>query len=167
METQTKEKKEYVSLRFAHGDIEEAIRLLNRAKTETDTEIQFVIVKYCIIAYARPFTFTKPKDVSGKMFIPLEKSSVFPGGNPFHKQLIDDRNQYIAHGDLKAYNPKLYYQPERGSFTIGLTPSHLYDDIGTLMNRMLAVCEIVLKHVVDRMTTLKPLLREEFENNRA
>jgi hypothetical protein len=158
MGTQTKEEKEYVSLRFAQGDIEEAIRLLNRARTETDTEIQFVIVKYCIIAYARPFN--KSRDVFGKKFNPLKKKLVFPGGNSFHDQLIDDRNQYIAHVDLKAHNPKLYFPPERNIFPIGLTPSHLYDQIDMLIDKMLTVCDFVLKYLVARMTTLETLFRE-------
>ena len=145
-------------MRLAHGDIENAIRLLNRARTEPDTTIQTVIVKYCIIEYAKPFK--KSNDVSGKMFIPLKDASVFPGGNSDHDQLIKERDQYIAHGDLKAYNPKLYYLPERDIFPIGLTPSHLYDQIDMLIDKMLAVCDIVLKYLVDRMTTLETLFRE-------
>ncbi len=43
MQTQIEE--EYVSLRLAHGDSEDVIRLLNRAKAEPDSTIKGVIVQ--------------------------------------------------------------------------------------------------------------------------
>jgi hypothetical protein len=163
METQIEE--EYVSMRLAQGDMENAIRLLNRAKTETDATIKSVIVRYCIIEYAKPFT--KSKSVFGKKFIPLDKTSVFPGGNSDHEALITERNQRIAHDDITAYNPRLHYLPELDMFPIVQRPSHLYNHIDTLIDKILVLCDIVLRHLVDRMATLEALFREEIEKDRA
>jgi hypothetical protein len=162
METRIEE--EYVSVRLAHGDIENAIRLLNRARTETDTIIKSVIVRYCIIEYANPFK--KSKGVFRKEFIPLDKASVFPAGNSDHEALITERDQRIAHGDITAYNPRLHYWPELDIFPIIQRSSHLCDHIDMLIDKMLGLCDIVLRYLVDRMTTLGTLFRQEIKKNR-
>jgi hypothetical protein len=43
----------------------------------------------------------------------------------------------------------------------------LYDHIDILIDKMLVLCDIVLRYVVDRMTTLETLFREEIEKDRA
>ncbi len=163
METRIDE--EYVSMRLARGDIENAIRLLNRAQTETDTMIKSVIVRYCIIEYARPFK--KSKGVFRKEFVPLDKTSVFPAGNSDHEALITERDQRIAHGDITAYNPRLHYWPEPDIFPIVQRSSHLCDHIDMLIDKMLVLCDIVMRYLVDRMTILETLFREEIEKDHA
>lgn len=160
---ENKIEEEYVSMRLAHGDIKNAIRLLNRARTETDTEIKSVIVRYCIIEYGKPFK--KSKGVFRKKFIPLDKALVFPGGNSDHEALIAERDQRIAHGDITVYNPMLHYWSELDIFPIVQTPSHLCDHVNTFIDKMLAVCDIVLRYLVDRITTLETFFREEIEKN--
>jgi hypothetical protein len=162
METQTDE--EYISTRLAQGDIENAIRLLNHARTEADTTIKSVIVKYCIIEYAKPFK--KSRGVFQKKFIPLDKTLVFPSGNSDHEALITERDQRIAHGDITAYNPSLHYWPDLDIFPIVQRPSHLCDQIDILIDKMLALCDIVLRYLVDRRTTLEMLFRQEIEKTR-
>jgi hypothetical protein len=163
MLTQTDE--EYVSMRLAHADIQNAIRLLNLARIETDTTIKSAIVRYCIIEYAKPFKTSM--GVFRKKFIPLDKTSVFHGGNSDHDTLIDERDQRIAHGDITAYNPRLHYWAELDIFPIVQRSSHLYDHIDMLIEKMLALCDIVLRYVVDRMTALEKVFREEIEKDRA
>ena len=162
---ETRKEEGYVSMRLAQGDIENAIRLLNRARTETDATIKSVIVRYCIIEYAKPFK--KSRGVFQKEFIPLDKALVFPSGNSDHEALITERDQRIAHGDITAYNPRLHYWPDLDIFPIVQRPSHLCDQIDMLIDKMLALCDIVLRYLVDRRTTLEILFREEIEMNRA
>jgi hypothetical protein len=150
-------------MRLAHGDIENAIRLLNRARTETDTTIKSVLVRYCIIEYAKPSK--KSKGVFRKQFIPLDKASVFPAGNFDHEALITERDQRIAHGDITAYNPRLQYSPELDIFPIVQRSSDLCDHIDMFIDKMLVLCDIVLRYLVDRMTTLDTLFREEIEKD--
>jgi len=161
METQEEEK--YGSMRLAREDIENAIRLLNRARTETDTTIKSVIVRYCIIEYAKPFK--ESKGVFQKKFIPLDKTSVFPTGNSDHEVLITERDQRIVHSDITAYNPTLHYCPEVDGFPIGQKSSHLCDDIDMLIDKMLALCDIVLRYLGDQMATLERLFREDLQKN--
>jgi hypothetical protein len=152
-------------MRLAHGDIENAIRLLNRAKVEKDDTIKGVIVKYCIIEYARPFTTSN--GVFRKKFKPLDNSSVFPVGNSDHEALMTERNQRIAHSDISAYNPKLHYWPEPNIFPIVQRPSHLYNDIDKLIEKMLVLCDIVIKYLADQMTTLETFFRKDIEKDHA
>ena len=151
METQIDE--EYVNMRLAHADIENAIRLLNHARTEKDPNIKRSIVQYCIIEYAKPFKSSY--GVFRKKFIPLDKASIFPTGNFDHEALILERDQRIAHGDITAYKPRLHYWPEQDIFPIIQRSSHLYDNIDALIDKMLLLCNIVLTYVVDRMKNLE------------
>lgn len=121
METQKEE--EYVSLRLADGDINNVIRLLKLAKTETDPTLKSLIVRYCIIEYAKPFKMSC--GVFRKKFKALDATAIFPSGNPDHETLITERDQRIAHGDITAYKPKLHYWSELDIFPIVQRPSHL------------------------------------------
>jgi hypothetical protein len=122
-----------------------------------------VLVRYCIIEYAKPSK--KSKGVFRKQFIPLDKASVFPAGNFDHEALITERDQRIAHGDITAYNPRLQYSPELDIFPIVQRSSDLCDHIDMFIDKMLVLCDIVLRYLVDRMTTLDTLFREEIEKD--
>jgi hypothetical protein len=156
MESQREE--EYVSMRLAHGDIENAIRLLSLAKTVNDPTIKCLIVRYSIIEYAKPFKLSY--GVFRKKFKPLDAASVFPFGNPDHEALITERDQRIAHGDITAYNPKLHYWAELDIFPIVQRPSHLYDNIALLIDKMETLCDIVKRYLVDCLATLETEFRE-------
>jgi hypothetical protein len=160
---QTLKEEEYVSLRLAHGDLENAIRLLNRAKAESDDTIKRVIVQHCIIEYAKPFTMSKGKF---RTFIPLNKSSVFPDGNSDHETLMTERNQRIAHSDIIAWDPTLHYPSWFDGFPIAERPSHLYDHIDPLIDKMLAVCDVVLSYLVNRMAAMETEFRKEIALNK-
>jgi len=162
-EMETRLEEEYVSMRLAHRDIENVIRLLNRAKTEADNVIKSTILRYCIIEYAKPFK--KSKGVFRKEFIPLDKVAVFPGGNADHEALITERDQRIAHGDITAYNPRLHYWSQLDIFPIVQRSSHLCDNIDVLIDKMLSLCEVVLRYLVEHTAILEKLFREEFEKN--
>jgi hypothetical protein len=80
---------------------------------------------------------------------------------------MTERDQRIAHGDITAYNPRLHYWPEADIFPIVQRSSHLYDPIDILIDKMLVLCNTFLRYVVDRMTTLEKVFREEIEKDRA
>ncbi len=157
MESQIEE--EYVSMRLAHGDITNAITLLDRAKSEKDGTLKSVLVKYCIIEYARPFTGSR--GIYQKHFKPLQKESIYPNGNTDHDALIAERDQRIAHSDITAYNPRLHYWTKQDIFPIVQKSSHLYDNIDALIEKMLLLCNTVLTYLIDRIKTLET----EFKNN--
>ncbi len=118
MDTKTEER--YVSMRLAHGDITNAIDLLNRARKESDNSIKSTIVRYCIIVYAKPFKISR--GIFHAKFIPLKEEAVFPGGNTDHKALIVERDERIAHGDIKSFCPKLHYWSRPDIFPSCLSP---------------------------------------------
>jgi hypothetical protein len=151
MESEIEE--EYVSMRLAHSDITNVIHVLNRAKTENDSTMKSVLVRYCIIEYARPFTGSK--GIFQKYYKPLKKDSIFPTGNADHEALIKERDERIAHSDIAAYKPRLHYWSKKDIFPIVQRSSHLYDNIDTLIDKMLVLCDIVLRYLVDRINTLE------------
>lgn len=111
MDTETEER--YVSMRLAHGDITNAIDLINRARKESDNSVKSTIVRYCIIEYAKPFKASR--GIFRAKFRPLEEEAVFPSGNTDHKALMVERDQRIAHGDITSFCPELH--------TTGLDPT--------------------------------------------
>ena len=163
------EEQQYVSYRIANGDIEDTIRLLNRAKVETDDTIKTVLVKYCVISYARPFKHSmgffdneNPSLKSSKMrFFPLESALVFPSGSSDHDTLIAERDQRIAHCDITAWKPTLHYWRSWDSFPITQQPSHLYDRIDPLIEKMLVLRDIVLKYLVHQRALMEEKFRSE------
>ena len=156
MQTQVEE--EYVSLRLAHGDISHAITLLNLAQTEKDPTIKAVIVRDCIIKYVKPFKVSY--GVFQRSFKALKKEEIFPDGNPDHDALVSERDQRIAHGDITACKPKLHYWTKQNIFPIVFRSSHLYDDIDTLIERVLSLCNIVLDYLNNRMESLENSFRD-------
>jgi hypothetical protein len=161
MDTEAEEK--YVSMRLAHGDIASVIDLLTRAKGESDTSIKAALVRYCIIEYAKPFKISK--GVFRTNFRRLKEESVFPGGNLDHKALITERDQRIAHGDITAYSPQLHYWSQQDIFPIVLKSSHLYDNIDKCIEKMLDLCDVVLKYLTDQIGVLELMFREQIRNN--
>jgi len=161
MDTEAEEK--YVSMRLAHGDIANVIDLLNRAKAESDTSIKAALVRYCIIEYAKPFKASK--GVFRVNFRRIDEELVFPGGNSDHKALITERDQRIAHGDITSYRPQLHYWSQQDIFPIVLKGSHLYDNIDNLIEKMLYLCNIVLKYLIGQMEALEVVFREQIRNN--
>ena len=153
----------YVSLRLAHGDIENVIRYLNLAKTENDPTLKSLIVRYCVIEYAKPFKTSW--GVFRKKFKPLDAATVFPEGNPDHETLITERDQRIAHGDITAYNPKLHYWSELDIFPIVQRSSHLCDNIAQLIEKMEILCDIVGRYLVNSLTAMETELREDIKKN--
>jgi hypothetical protein len=160
MDTETEER--YVSMRLAHGDITNAIDLLNRARKESDNSIRSTIVRYCIIVYAKPFKISR--GIFRAKFIPLKEEVVFPGGNTDHKALMDERDKRIAHGDITSFCPKLHYWSRPDIFPIVFKSSHLYDNIDKLIDKMLVLCNTVLRYLTDEMKTLETLFREQIKN---
>ncbi len=156
METQKEE--EYVSLRLAVGDIENVIRLLKLAKTEKDPTLKSLIVRYCVIEYARPFKISC--GVFRRKFKALDATAVFPSGNPDHETLITERDQRIAHGDITAYKPRLHYWSELDIFPIVQKPSHLCDNIDNIIAKIELLCSIVKCYLVERMTVMENEFRE-------
>lgn len=162
-EMENLEEQQYVSYRIAHGDIEETIRLLNRAKTESDDTIKTALVKYCVISYARPFKSSKGVFESEKSshrsrktrFCPLESALVFPGGNSDHEALMAERDQRIAHSDMTAWEPTVHYWRSTDSFPIVQRRSQFYDRIDQEIETMLSLCNVVLRFLVDQMTILE------------
>lgn len=163
MQTQVEE--EYVSLRLAHGDISHAITLLKRAQTEKDPTIKAVIARDCIIKYVKPFKVSY--GVFQSCFKALKKEEIFPDGNPDHDALVTERDQRIAHGDITAYKPKLHYMTKQDIFPIVFRPSHLYDDIDALIERVLSLCNIVLVYMTNRMGNLENSFRDEMRKDQA
>jgi hypothetical protein len=161
MESEREE--EYVSLRLAHGDIENVIRLLILAKAEKNPDLKAVIVRYCIIEYAKPFKMSR--GVFKKKFKPLDAASVFPSGNHDHDKLITERDQRIAHGDITAYNPKLHYWSDLDIFPIVQRPSHLCDKIAPLIEKMEELCDTVKRSLVDRLTAMETEFRDDIKKN--
>jgi hypothetical protein len=156
---QNEEEEIYVSLRMACSDIQETIQMLNLAKTQTNVDIKTALVKLSVITYCKPF-----KTINGvykKKFKPLNKDTVFPCVNHDHNALIRDRDQYFAHGDLSAYDPRLSYSPPWNTFVIRQRPSHLFDRIDQQIEKMLALCDIVLKYLEDQIQPYHKKFREE------
>ncbi len=149
-------------MRLAHGDITNAIDLLNRARKESDSAIKSTIVRYCIIVYAKPFK--KSCGIFRARFRPLEEEAVFPGGNTDHKALIIERDERIAHGDIKSFCPKLHYWSRPDIFPIVFKSSRLYDNIDKLIDKMLVLCDTVLRYLTNEMKTLETLFREQIKN---
>ena len=163
MNTETEEK--YVSMRLAHGDIENVIRLLNRARPEDDLIVKSTLIRYCIIEYARPFK--ESRGVFSRKFRPLEKENVFQGGNAGHEKLMIERDQRIAHGDITALCPKLHYWREGDIFPIVQKTSQLYNDLNILIDEMLGLCDVVLRYLSNELSRLETGFREQINNNRA
>jgi hypothetical protein len=161
MDTETEER--YVSLRLAHGDITHVVDLLNRAKIAEDSSIKTVLVRYCIIEYAKPFKASK--GVFRSKFRRLDEESVFPGGNADHKALIAERDQRIAHGDITAYYPQLHYWSKQDIFPIVLRGSHLYDNMDKLIETISGLCDTVLNYLVVQMKAFERSFREQIKEN--
>jgi hypothetical protein len=156
---ENKEEENYVSLRMAHGDIERAIHLLNLAKQQTGDTIKEALVQLCVIIYSRPFK--NSHGIFQKQYVPLTSASIFPGGNSDHDAIISDRDQYIAHGDVTAYNPELHDWSSLDIFPIVQRPSHLYDRIDSLIEIMLHLCNITLIFLVSQIAFMEELFRKE------
>ena len=161
MDTEAEER--YVSMRLAHGDIANVIDLLNRARAVSDTSIKVALVRYCIIEYAKPFKASR--GVFRTNFRRIDEESVFPGGNSDHKALITERDQRIAHGDITAFRPQLHYWSQPDIFPIVLKGSHLYDNIDKLIEKILGLCEVVLKYLTGQMASLEAEFRKQISNN--
>lgn len=149
-------------MRLAHGDITNAIYLLNCSRKESDNSIKSTIVRYCIIEYAKPFKTSR--GIFRAKFRPLEEEAVFPGGNTYHKALMAERDQRIVHGDITSFCPKLHYWSGPDIFPIALKSSHLYDNIDKLIDKMLVLCDTVLRYLTYEMKTMETLFREQIKN---
>ncbi|MFA5974980.1 MAG: hypothetical protein WC859_02295 [Elusimicrobiota bacterium] len=95
----------FVFNRFAFDDFTEALRAVRVSKVLENVEAKSFLVRYSVIAYCRPFTKCRGKIENT---IRLDESYVPPEHLPFHRQLLDLRDQLIAHTDLKVLDPKLY-----------------------------------------------------------
>jgi hypothetical protein len=147
---------------MAHADIAYASHLLNLAKVQTDNTIKKALVQLCVIIYARPFGKIRGKHHSKpKMFYPLKWENVSSSDNSDHDTLMAERDQYVAHGDITAYNPRLVYFVPWDGFAIEQRPSHYYDHIDQRIETMLVLCDIVRKHLADRMTVMESSFREK------
>jgi len=82
----TEKEEKYVSIRLTDEVMRNVICLLNYAKAENDQSIKSVLVRYCIVEYAKQFM--ESHGVFKKRFIPLKKKLIFPGGNADHERLI-------------------------------------------------------------------------------
>lgn len=153
----------YVSLRIALGDMENVFRLPKQAKTENDPGLRKLIVRYCIIEYAKPFKLSR--GVFKKKFKPLDAVYVFPSGNSDHDMLITERDQRIAHGDITAYKPQLHYWSKLDIFPIVQRPSHLCDNIFPLIEKIEMLCGIVKQYLVDSLETMESEFREEMKKH--
>jgi hypothetical protein len=101
-----RELEEYCFLHLAFTDLAEA-------ESTFDLAIQFPQLVQClvvagVIAYARPFQNCRGKYQTWN----LSKKEVPKERRVLHRQLLDLRNQFFAHTDLKAVRPRLLELPE-------------------------------------------------------
>jgi hypothetical protein len=152
MENENEEK--YVFLRFATGDLEQAIRGLKELLECPSTSIKYALLRDSIVAYCRPFTkcrgkFHKQIRLETEEFVPSVMAAL-------HAQLIELRDQTYAHTDLEPRRPVLHMwrRPQGNIFPIQFKG---YDYEGTLSKRdqLVSLFESVLHKIEKKLVQLE------------
>lgn len=100
-------------LRFAHMDMQSAIRSIQTAKGQADKKVIYPILQSAIVSYAKPFTkcqitknIRKPLLDQGEFILPANKE--------LHKELMEYRNSFVAHTDITTRSPKFSHWNKKG-----------------------------------------------------
>lgn len=103
--TEEEKAEKYVFYRYAHSDIELALKSLSLVCGCVNNYIIAALIRDAIISYSRPFINNKgiyrPQGLNLPLsFVPTTKKAL-------HQKILNLRNSIFAHTDLKPKNPKL------------------------------------------------------------
>jgi hypothetical protein len=107
----------YVFLRFATADFEQALRSLAMIKRYRREDIVSVLIRDAVVAYGRPFSINRGV-LASKSRLRLPDAFVAMSFRNLHDRSITLRNKVFAHTDLGAVKPQLS--------RFGTKPNHLY-----------------------------------------
>ena len=108
---------QYVFLRFATADLDQALRSLAMISRYRQSDIISVLIRDAVVAYGRPF-FNNYGPIANKKNLRLPESYVPPALRSVHQRSISLRKQAFAHTDLAPLNPRLS--------RFGSKPNHFY-----------------------------------------
>ena len=160
----------YVFLRSCSSDFSEALGLLEAA-TLQPPRIAYVLLRYAVIVYFRPFTKAETRflhrqhDGSTQKRIRLSKDIVPPDLISFHDELKSYRDSAYAHSDLAMKNPRLFYWcGDEWEFPIALSPVdkkplHIHQD------EIKQLCEAGLEWVSSETRTMEKGFRVQFSEH--
>jgi hypothetical protein len=99
------EHEEFIHLESSIEDLNLAWRILNLIGEAKENTLIGPAFQFAIVAYARPYTRA---DGILKKFHKLDEKHIPADGLLLHKRLISNRNQIIAHSDLKPKDSVLH-----------------------------------------------------------
>ncbi|MEP4892090.1 MAG: hypothetical protein ABJV04_18870 [Aliiglaciecola sp.] len=101
----TKEKEQYVFNRLCISDLQECIATLKLLDGLENDGLKLIVIKSAIVSYARPFKtnygkYNKRLKQDAKSLIPSKYVAK-------HHEVMEYRDQFIAHTDISFRNPQL------------------------------------------------------------
>ena len=139
------DEEKYVSLRLASGDIEEVESIIGCVEKMTKSKERHYLMASCIVAYSRPFKTSRGK--YQKRFCALNSKDIADIDLKFHDEVIGERDQRIAHGDITSHCPTLHYWSKAEIFPIVYRRSTFFDNYTRLVERFKWNAKAILNHI--------------------
>jgi hypothetical protein len=146
---------QYVFLRFATADLEQALQSLAMIRRYRRQDIISVLIRDAVVAYGRPF-FNNYGPIAKKKNLRLPDSYVPQALWSVHQRSISLRKQAFAHTDLEPLDPRLsrFGSKPNHFYPIRLTPVH-FAELQALAKAMPPLIRQVHERVVKEIQRLE------------
>jgi hypothetical protein len=149
----TEDEEFYVFLRFADGDISQALMALDHIPLSAPEFVRLCLLKDAAISYCRPF---KRSRGAIKKCLKLDDSFVPPSMIKLHNELLNLRDQVFAHTDIDVRSAVLHYwsRAPKPIFSIQFK-GYDYPQFLTRTEEMRTLFNSVLALILNRQSTME------------
>jgi len=122
IKTQEEAEERYIFLRLFEHDLYLAKSSILMIKRYKKRDVKHSIFRAAVISYARPFSKNYGRIKNHR----LDKSIVPTKHKVLHDDLLEFRNQWFTHTDIKAHDPTLVRWPTKSGYTYPIAFKNLF-----------------------------------------
>ncbi|MCK4821657.1 hypothetical protein KA005_38180 [bacterium] len=122
IKTQEEVEERYIFLRLFEHDLYLAKSSILMIKRYKKRDVKHALYRDAVISYARPFSKNYGRIKNHR----LDKSIVPTKHKVLHDDLLEFRNQWFTHTDIKAHDPTLVRWPTKSGYTYPIAFKNLF-----------------------------------------